>query len=154
MIRTLDEYPRYKNTEYKDILEAWKPVPSIPGRSFVPTVEGEMAVDEIPEYWWYTPERLVDRGYYPNMIDWVYMMWTFSMLVKDDDGNLYITLRFSRSQWDRMEIARTKTREEARDAHLRVHFDMIDNPEHHGFTAEQMEPAITTGRERPASEYL
>ncbi|WP_407543173.1 hypothetical protein Q0M94_24430 (plasmid) [Deinococcus radiomollis] len=150
----LEDYPDYKDTKFKTIVEAWEPVPVIPGRTFVPTVEGEMPVDEVDDFWWYSPERLVDRGYYPNMADWVYMLWTFSMIVKDEDDNLYITLRFSQSQWDRMELARSKTREEAREAHLHFHWEMVDNPEHHGFTAEQMELAITTGRERPVSEYI
>jgi hypothetical protein len=146
---SLDDYQIYKDTHYKGILEAMAPVPGIPGRNFVPTYEGDLPVDEIEDWWWIAPERHVDHGYYPSMADTVYHLWTFSMLVTDDDGNLYITLRFSNSQWDRTEIARTKTREEARLAHLRVHWEMVDNPEHHGFTAEQMEPAITTGRERP-----
>ena len=149
---SLDDYQIYKDTHYKRMVDALAPVPGIPGRNFVPTYEGDLPVDVIEDWWWIAPERYVDLGIYPSMLEPVYWLYTFSMLVKDEEGNLYITLRFSKSQWDRSEIARSKTREEARQAHLRIHWEMVDNPEHHGWTAEQMEPAITTGRERPDSE--
>jgi hypothetical protein len=149
---SLDDYQIYKDTHYKRIIDALIPVPGIPGRNFVPTYEGDLPVDEIEDWWWVAPERHVDHAYYPSMADPKYVVWTFSMLVKDEEGNLYITLRFSNSQWDRSEIARSKTREEARQVFLRIHWEMVDNPEHHGWKAEEMELAITTGRERPENE--